>query len=479
MSIFRNLFTVVAVFAVVAAGSDMAITQAQAQELPALVADALKQARIPVRNAGVFVQEAGGGNKVMVSSSAEQAFNPASVMKLVTTDAALELLGPAYSWKTQAYIDGTLDKGVLQGNLSIKGSGDPKLVMENFWMFLRQIRASGVRDIRGNLQLDRSIFEDALYDPSQFDGDPQKPYNAGPDALLLNYKSIAVRFAADPANGQVTVSMEPPLAGYTVAAPRLANGTCNDWQTALQADIGATDARFNGNFSAACGEKIWYIHPWKMNATQYFGAVFRQMWRELGGTFDGNVINAKAAPDARLVAQWQSPALPEVIRDINKYSNNVMARQLLLTIAADVTQQPGNVARGASVIKTWLTNKGLPADDLVIENGAGLSRNERIAPATLGRILNAAFVSPLMPEFLASMPLVGYDGTMRKRLKQKTVAGQAHIKTGSLNDVRSIAGFVQAASGKYYVVVCLINHPNAPQGQKAQDALLQWVYENG
>lgn len=477
MQIFKKFRTSSCLIA--AACSLAVILPATAQELPLVMNNALKQAKIPAKNVGVFVQEVDAA-RPMLAYNAAAPFNPASVMKLITTDAALELLGPTFNWKTQAYVDGAVSGGVLNGDLIIKGSGDPKLVMENFWMFLRQIRAKGVKEIRGNVVLDRSVFEDNLYDPAQFDGDPQKPYNVGPDALLLNYKTIALRFLSDENSGQISVTMEPPLSGYTLTPPRASKeAICGDWQSKLQVDVGVTATAFNGSYPAACGEKVWYIHPYRMNSTQYFGGVLRQMWSDLGGTISGKIVPGAVAPAARLFAEWQSPAVPEVIRDINKYSNNVMARQLLLTIGAQVWQAPGSTLSGARAIRSWLSGKGIGADELVIENGAGLSRNERVAPNTLGQVLVAAFHSPVMPEYIASMPLVGYDGTMRKRLRGESVAGQAHIKTGSLNDVRSVAGFVQAASGKMYVVVCLINHPNAAFGQAAQDALLQWVFEKG
>lgn len=453
--------------------------QVIAQNLPPVLSNALKQAGIPARNVGVFVQGVDASRPLLTYNSAT-AFNPGSVMKLVTTDAALELLGPAFKWKTEAYTDGTLNDGVLTGNLTIKGSGDPKLVMENLWLFLRQIRARGIRDIRGDLVLDRSAFDETAYDPAQFDGAPQKPYNVGPDALLLNYKTVALHFMPDDARGLVNVVMEPPLAGYTVTAPRLsADAVCGNWQDKLQADIGLGATVFGGGFPGVCGEKVMYVHPYRMSATQYFGAVFRQMWGELGGSISGKVLPGTIAPAAQLVAEWKSPALPEVIHDINKFSNNVMARQLLLTVGAQASQASGNTERGVQAILNWLSSKGVATDKMVIENGSGLSRSEQITPNALGQVLMGAFRSPVMPEFIASMPLVGYDGTMRKRLRGENVSGQAHIKTGSLNDVRAIAGFVRASSGKMYVVVYLINDRNAPSGQPAQDALLQWVYAQG
>ena len=269
-------------------------------------------------------------------------------------------------------------------------------------------------------------------------------------------------------------STRPPPASRSAR-----NDECGNWKEKLRARLDGAGARFDGSFSALCGEKTWYVHPQQLTNTEYFKAVFSQMWADLGGSFNGAVGSGSATPSARLLAEWESASLPEVIRDINKYSNNVMARQLLLTLAADNPKLPATSLRGALAIKTWLAGKGIEAPELVIENGSGLSRNERISAATMARMLVAAFKSPLMPEFMSSMPLAGYDGTMRNRVKDRGVAGHAHIKTGRLDEVRSVAGYILAASGKRYAIVCFINHRNAARGQEALDALLQWVYERG
>jgi D-alanyl-D-alanine carboxypeptidase/D-alanyl-D-alanine-endopeptidase (penicillin-binding protein 4) len=449
-----------------------------AQELPPPVAAALQRAEIPVRALGVLVQEI-GGSKPLLAVNPGTPFNPASTMKLVTSNAALELLGPVYTWKTQAFAAGSQTGEVLQGDLIIKGGGDPKLVLENFWLFLRQIRASGIREIRGDLVLDRTAFEAERFDAAEFDGDPLKPYNAGPDALLLNYGAMGFSFMPDATARTVRVALDVPAAGYAVNPPVLSNGQCGDWQEKLRAEFNGVGVSFRGGFAASCGEKTWHVHPHQMTQNQYFGMVFSQLWRDLGGTLSGAVKNGNLPQDARLLAEWVSPTLSEVIRDMNKFSNNVMARQLFLALSADNPAVPATPQRSAQLIKAWLAGKGIDAPELVLENGSGLSRRERIAAGTMGRMLLAAFQSPLMPEFIASMPLAGLDGTMRKRLNGQGVAGHAHIKTGSLQEVRTLAGYVQAVSGKYYAVVCLINHRNAAAGQAAQDALLQWVYENG
>jgi D-alanyl-D-alanine carboxypeptidase/D-alanyl-D-alanine-endopeptidase (penicillin-binding protein 4) len=449
-----------------------------AQNLPSIVADALTRAQIPVQSVGTYVQEV-GSPRLLIASNSMMPLNPASTMKLVTTQAALELLGPVYTWKTRAYADGRQVGDVLLGDLAFKGGGDPKLVVENFWLFLRQIRASGIRDIRGSLVLDRSAFAPSEHDAVLFDGDAYKPYNAGPDALLLSFKTLQFRFSVDEASNTVRVVVDPSLAGYPLVMPKLTSEECGDWRAKLQPAFDRSEPGFGGSFSRTCGEKTWTIHPYQMSPNQYFGAVFRQMWRDLGGSFNGEVRSGVVTPEARLVAEWASPTLPEVIRDINKFSNNVMARQLLLTLGADMSQLPGTPELGAQAIKIWLSYKGIASPELIIENGSGLSRIERISAGTMGRMLVAGYRASTMPEFISSMPLVGYDGTMRRRLTDQAVAGNAHIKTGSLNAVRAIAGYVLAASGKRYVVVCMINDVNAARGRGAQDALLQWIYENG
>jgi len=266
--------------------------------------------------------------------------------------------------------------------------------------------------------------------------------------------------------------------------PVWAKGECVDWQSRLGTVIGDSGVRFTGSYPVSCGTKSWYVVPYQMPANRYFSLVFRKMWHDLGGRFSGNVVDGAVPPDARLIATWESPALAETIRDMNKYSNNVMARLLLLTLAGvqadgNTPAAPASAARGADVVKSWLAGRGIDASELVIDNGSGLSRAERISPATMGKLLQEAWRSPFMPEFISSLPLAGYDGTMRRRLTDADVAGYAHIKTGTLNEVKTMAGYLVSASGKTYAVVFFINHPNAAAGGAAQDALLQWLFANG
>lgn len=444
--------------------------------LPASVARALQRAGLPQQALGVVVQEVGAQAPTLALQS-ELEFAPASLMKLVTTAAALDLLGPAYAWRTQVLTTGSLRGDVLEGDLIIRGGGDPRLTIEHLWLMLRQLRQRGIRDIHGKLVLDRSAFEPVAIDPAAFDGDPDRPYNAVPDALLLNYRALNIRFLPDAQAGLVRVGVEPALTQWSVASPLLAAGECQDWRASLQMRAATRGLAFDGAYPLACGERSLSLHAWQLDPDLYFGAVFTRIWGELGGRLQGPVQSGLTPATATPLLEWRSPALAEIIRDVNKYSNNVMARHLFLSLGAERQGWPGNVQKGGAAVQGWMMEKGIGVQGLHLENGSGLSRDERITPATLARLLAWTWQSPLMPEFVASLPLVGLDGTMRNRLRN--AAGMAHIKTGSLADVRGIAGYVQAASGKRYVVVAIVNHPNAGAAAPALDGLLQWVVEKG
>ncbi|MEW5888856.1 MAG: D-alanyl-D-alanine carboxypeptidase/D-alanyl-D-alanine endopeptidase [Pseudomonadota bacterium] len=451
----------------------------QQERLPTPVAQALRAAAIAPAHVALVVQEV-GARLPRISHNADRSMNPASVMKLVTTYAALELLGPAYTWRTEVYADGTVDNGVLTGDLVLRGSGDPKLTLENFWLLLRRLRERGIRDIRGDLVLDRSLFAPLAHDPAAFDQEPLRPYNVGPDALLLNYKTVRLQFVPDGTKNIVTVTAEPhPPQLDLVNLLRLSDGPCHDWRADLRVDAlptaGGARLVLTGSYPAACGEH--QRHFSLLEHGQYVLGVFRQLWEELGGRLQGGLREGPVPATAQLVTVAQSPALAEIVRDVNKFSNNVMARQLLLTLGAERVRQPAQPQDGELAVRAWLLDKGLSFPELVLDNGSGLSRAARISADSLARLLVAAYRSPVMPEFIASLPVVAVDGTMKKRVTDKSVAGHAHIKSGTLEGVRAIAGYVLDRRGRRQVVVFLVNHANAAAAQPAQDALLQCVFE--
>ncbi len=438
------------------------------QALPPSVEQALKANKLSSNALSVVMLPMNGqGTPTLVN--ADVSVNPASTMKLVTTYAALELLGPTYQWKTEFFTDGTLRDGVLDGNLYLKGGGDPKLNLERLWLLMRDLRTNGVRQIRGDLVLDRSHFVQPAV--SVFDddgGDDNKPFLVGPDSLLVNLK--AVRFVSRNEGGQVHISMEPPIESVRIdnRVKALPAAKCPGWPDVRYNPVRTAEGVtviVSGQLAAGCHGQTYLS---LLDHGEYAAGAVRSIWKELGGEIQGTDRIANVPSNARLLARAYSPDLTEVIRDINKYSNNTMARQLFLSLgAAFRTSADVDDARAAQrVIRGWLAKKGINASHLVMENGSGLSREERISARELAQLLQAAWRSPYAAEFISSMPLVAMDGTMRKRLRNTAVAGNAHIKTGTLKNVRAIAGYSRDGAGNTWAVVAILNHPQ-PWGASA------------
>ncbi|NRF66704.1 D-alanyl-D-alanine carboxypeptidase/D-alanyl-D-alanine-endopeptidase [Aquincola sp. S2] len=460
----RAVLTVALLSAIGAAGADT--------PLPAELRQALARAQVPPEAISVLVQEAGSAQP-RLAWQAQQPVNPASLFKLATTFAALELLGPGYTWNTPVWLKGRLRDGVLEGDLVIKGSGDPKLVPERVWLLLRRVQQQGVREIRGDIVLDRSAFVAPSGTPADFDGEPLKPYNVQPDALLLSHKSVLYTFTPDVMNGVARVGAEPPLHGLQVDPQvPLLTGPCDDWRAALKATPADPERmRFAGGFPLACGERNWpvaYADPASYNAR-----LLQALWRELGGRLTGSVRDG-VAPSVSPSFEVSSPALAELVRDINKFSNNVMAQQVFLTLG--LTQRgSGSPEAARAALRDWLQLRlGERIDGLVIDNGSGLSRDARMSAEQLALLLQAAWRSPVMPELIASLPLAGVDGTARRA---RSGSGRAHLKTGSLRDSAGIAGFALGHNGRRWIVVAIVQHANAGQARPALDALVQWVIE--
>jgi D-alanyl-D-alanine carboxypeptidase/D-alanyl-D-alanine-endopeptidase (penicillin-binding protein 4) len=403
---------------------------------------------------------------------ADRPVNPASVMKLVTTLAALETLGPTWSWKTPVYIEGTVHEGVLQGNLHIQGQGDPKLVAERLWLLLRRVQGLGIRQITGDIVLDRSAFEVVASDPAEFDGEPLRPYNAAPDALLLNFKSVLMTFVPDRTAGVARLHVEPPLAGvvWPMQIP-LREGVCNDYRSTLRADFSdPTQPRFAGRYPADCGEKTWPL-AWA-DPAGYGARAIEGMWRAIGGELQGRVREGRVPENLTPAFTLESPPLAELVRDINKYSNNVMTQQLFLTLSLQ-QQGRGTIAGSRELLRSWWHERFGTESEPQVSNGSGLSREDRISAAALARLLQYAWASPLMPELMSSLPISGLDGTLRPA--RWRAEGSAHLKTGSLRDVASIAGYVHTPDGRRYVLVAVVNHPNAGAVRPALEALVEWT----
>jgi D-alanyl-D-alanine carboxypeptidase/D-alanyl-D-alanine-endopeptidase (penicillin-binding protein 4) len=476
----------------------LAATARAAAPLPADIAQALARAEVPASSMALVVmplpspvppqpvQSAGAPAQPPAPRLAWQAdvpMNPASVMKLVTTSAALDLLGPGYVWKTRVFTQGSVQDGVLHGDLLIQGGGDPKLVRERIEDLLHAIQAQGVRRVEGDILLDNSVFNLPPHDPAAFDEDPLRPYNAGPDGLLLNFKALLFKFFPDPASGHVRVESEPPISGVALPAEVLAaSGPCGDWHTRLAADF-HDPARviFAGRYPLSCGEQTWGVaYP---DPVRYAPRVLDAMWRAAGGELTGQVkwLSTGSVTGTPLFTGDSLP-LMDIVEDIHRYSNNVMAQQLFLTLSAGDGRR-GSFDESRAVLARWWHERigpGVPAP--VMENGSGLSRDERISANALAALLQQAAGGAHAAAFEQSLSIAGgIDSTthgLAARNPGSAAIGHARLKTGTLRDVIAIAGYAEGRSGQKYIIVGIINHPNAANARPALDRLLEWTVQD-
>lgn len=449
--------------------------QTWANGLPQVLSEALAKAGIPQEAVAIYVQPLEGGAPLL-SHNAGEPMNPASTMKLVTTYAALEALGPAYTWKTALWAAGEIRDGRLQGDLVIRGSGDPYLTLERMWLLQRSLREKGVREISGNLVLDLSLFDLPPLDPGTFDGEPLAAYNAVPSPLAANFNAQNIRLLPD--GETVAVQPELPLAGVKfISRLQLSAAPCNGWREDIAAsipDAAVAEVVLEGTYPRACGEKTLPLNLFE--PARNFALVFRALWEESGGKLEGGYVLGAAPTNSPPLLEFESPPLADLIRPLNKYSSNLMTRMLFLTLGEEKFAAPATLNKSVLATREILLARELDFPELFLENGAGLSRNERISAHSMGRLLLAAYRSPHFSELESALPIAATDGTLKKRFNGSAFAGHAHLKTGSLKDVRALAGYLVDRDGRRLAVVMFVNHPNAAQSGPAQAELLGWIY---
>lgn len=447
---------------------------------PAAVAKQLRVQKISPDDVSLYVHKL-SEPAPRVAFNARVPRNPASTIKLLTTKAGLDLLGPTYSWKTVVYATGPVSDGRLAGDLVVKGFGDPMLTPEALWRLLWGVRERGIETIGGDLVLDTSYFEPPQADRGDFDGNADSAYNALPSALSVNFQTTEIHLLRDGPGKGVRVFTEPPLANVTVDNRlRLVDAPCQGKYhkpaVSLIEEGPRATLRLTGTFAGECGETSY--PRLMLNPTQHSAGAIVALWQEIGGRIEGVVRGGLVPAGARRIHALESPPLEEVIRVVNKSSNNLLARTLFLTLGAERLEAPGSLPKARRAVAEWLAASGLDFPELVLDNGSGLSRDTRISAESMGRLLGYAYASPNMPEFLSSLAVAGVDGTVRKRFRTSAFKGRAHLKTGTIQGATGIAGFVLDRRGERWILVSLIGNPRLVtwRGKAVENALLQWVY---
>jgi D-alanyl-D-alanine carboxypeptidase/D-alanyl-D-alanine-endopeptidase (penicillin-binding protein 4) len=447
--------------------------------LPPGVKNVLNYRQLAEGSISLYVENLRTGEPVLAWNENEPR-NPASVAKLVTTLVALDVLGPSYTWKTDVFLAGEVRDDELDGDLLLKGYGDPFLTTERLWTMLHAVRDTGVSRITGDLLLDDSYFDIGEYDPGAFDNSPLRAYNVAPNALLMNFKVVQYRFEPDAGGGKVNVRLHPELENLQVVNRlSMKDGHCGGYQRGISitSNEDVDQMIFSGTFPSGCAS--YAMNRTALGHNDFAYGLVKSLWREMGGELSGGWKNVTTPEDLQPILTFQSPPLAEIIAKVNKYSNNVMARQLLFTLAAEKFGAPGTEENGRLVVRQWLQERNFDLEHLKLVNGAGLSREVRMTALHLAELLRYAWRSPYMPEFMSSMSMPGLDGTLSDRYRNDALTGMAHIKTGSLDDVTAIAGYLQARSGERYIVVSLHNDRDVHRGtgEEVQEAVLRWLFE--
>lgn len=416
-----------------------------------------------------------GSPRPLISHNAQIARNPASVMKLLTSYVALGVLGPNYRWPIEISTTGGIQAGVLSGNVYIKGYGAPDFDTKALREMLTELRRKGIHTIRGRLIFDDTFFNGPKIDPGAFDGKPYNTYNAQPDALMFNERRTT--FAAYRKGNKISVTTATPAHNLRIVNRiKLANKTCRVNTSVKRGQGDAVTVTFTGYLARRCRKRGFTMVVTDPANTMY--SAINKIWRsDLKGRIDTQFMVGSTPPNARPVHVHYSKTLAELLPTVVKDSNNVMARQLLRSVGAKRFGAPGTPKKGAEAVDDYLRSQGLDFPELRIENGSGLSRYARISTENISRLLNKAYYGPHRNVWMQSMAIAGVDGTMKGRLKKSAVRGRGFFKTGTLRDVRGIAGYVNAADGRTYVVSILHNDPAArSRGRKIHDNFIEWVF---
>lgn len=408
-----------------------------------------------------------------VQHQADRPFNPASTIKLLTTRAAYDLLGPDHRYRTRLWMTGRLVGGQLNGSLYVQGGGDPKLLIEDLQEIVLRLKALGVKEIRGNWVLDGSRFREPPQSPAAFDGQPLKPYNVTPHAAMMNFKAVELSLQLE--KGHVRARLDPQLAGVRVRPSlRFVQGGCGRNQLDVrQASPGVMEV--SGQWGRRCPSAVFYVSPF--DHTEFAYRLFSEAWRAAGGRIRAKPQSGETPRSARLLLDWDSPRpLLDLLADINKLSNNPMARMVFLSLSAE-QGGPGTAEDAKERVRTWMARRALHFPELVMENGSGLSRDERMSPRSMVDLLNDGFQVPDPFDWVNTLPVVGLEGTVRRRFGDNPAAGRAWVKTGTLEGVRAQAGYVLTDQQHWVSFAVFVNHPAAAGASGAFEQMLAWMVE--
>lgn len=398
---------------------------------------------------------------------------PASVIKLLTSYSALLSLGYEYRWETKFYHTGELSNGVLRGNLIVQASGDPTLENKDIDTIVEQIKAVGIRKITGNIVIDRTIFQISSNNSSGFDRNIYSPYNAMPDALMFNERksTVCVTFMGK----QAEIRKDVPDQSYQVVNNlKLVNSSCRGKNAWPQISVNQSKLVFSGQISRHCGERTVCKVLTKPYLSFYYA--LKAKLRSSHVDFKGKMELQSTSKKAKYLFSHYSDTLEVIISRLAKESNNVFARQLLLTLGAQQYSKPSTLFKGRKAIEKILGRYNiLEQGSTFVDNGSGLSRISTTSAQSLANLLVHG-AQHYGQRWMNTLSIAGIDGTLKNRFSHSAVFGRAWMKTGTINNVSNVAGYVEGITGQRYVVVVLVNNKFAAKyGRQLANTVIEWV----
>ena len=449
-----------------------------AQELvPQEVARILKRHGVPQSQTGLFIAWADG--RPIAHLNGDYPFNPASAIKLATSMVALDQLGPGHVWQTKFLTAAPVVNGSLRGDLYFKGNGDPYLTNDRLLHLVASLARRGIVSVAGDVVIDDSLFLVNGHDPASFDGAGTKPYNAAPGASVVNFGATKVIIHVS--DGKVHAFLEPPSSTFEFKNQlKLRKAKCTgSWRRKIKerlsrAEDGTARLVLSGTYASGCREKNFHLLGQSDPVAHVAGAV-RGMFEELGGSIQGQWRKEKTPRNAKTVVALDSDPLAVAIRGMNKFSNNFMARNLFLSLGYDKTSRTHSIEKARQAMVAWFADHGINVENLFIDNGSGLSRSTRITPQQFGEAIVAFNKTSLRHELIASLAVLGRDGTARNWNRKKGSAGNAHIKTGTLANARATVGLVHNPAADIIFVMMVETRGTAAARRAIQD-MLDWAY---
>lgn len=433
-----------------------AAAPASAKDVEAALQAIVSKGALAGARVGILVERIDTG-QVLFAKDPDVLLNPASNVKLFTTAAALARLGPDFRFATEVSVDAASAGKPAVETLYVRGKGDPTMTSERLWVLAGDLAHLGLRRV-GALVVDEGYFDGERRGPGFDQEDGDHAYLAPAGALALNHDAIEIHVApGDRPGARARVEVEPASDYFTLddravtvrsrAVRRIVADTVPD---------GAREkVVVQGRIPAGAREVVFWR---KIDApATYFGQTLRR-YLALHGVRVGQVRTGTVPPDARLVQVAESDALAEVVRQLMKTSNNFMAEQLLKTLGAEVKGVPGSWPKGVAAVEDFLAEAGIPRGAYVMRNGSGLNDTNRFSARQTVTLLRAMWSRfPLMPEFVAALPVAGRDGTIRWRMEGTDAVGHLRAKTGTLEGVTSLSGYVETADAEKLAFAIFVN----------------------